>query len=315
MSAGTGRAVEPDLARLREPEVVEVATGVLAVVQYDGGWCLANAGVIAGPRSTVVVDTMATERRARRLRAIVDSVARGPGMTVVNTHHHGDHTFGNFVFAEDATVLAHELTAHHMAELGLVLQSIWTEAEWGQVRLALPSQTYQERHVLDDGERAVEVLHVGPAHTPDDSVVHLPDEGVLFVGDVVLGGATPFCLMGSVSGSLRAIARLRGLGARVLVPGHGPIGGPELLDEAEDYLRWIQRLAREGADAGLEPLELARESDLGRFGTLRESERLVGNLARAYAEAAGAAEGAPLDVPKVFGDMVAYHGAMPVCHA
>jgi cyclase len=314
MSANT-RAAGPDLARLREPELVEVADGVLAVVQHDGGWCLANAGVIAGSRRTVVVDTMATERRARRLRAIVDAAARGPAMTVVNTHHHGDHTFGNFAFADDATVLAHELTARHMAELGLALQSIWTEAEWGEVRLALPSQTYRTRHVLDDGDRVIEVFHVGPAHTPDDSVVHLPDEGVLFVGDVVLGGATPFCLMGSISGSLRAIERLRGLGARVLVPGHGPVGGPELLDEAEEYLRWIQRLAAQGVAAGLAPLELARETDLGRFGGLREAERLVGNLARAYAEAAGAAPGAPLDVPKVFGDMVAYHGGMPVCHA
>lgn len=311
---GTGGGVA-DATRYREPEIVEVADGVLAVVQYDGGWCLSNAGVIAGPARTVVVDTMATERRSRRLRAIVDGVARGTGITVVNTHHHGDHTFGNSVFAPDAQVVAHELTVTHMAELGLALQTVWPAAEWGNLELSLPDTTYRDRYTMTDAGRVVEVFHVGPAHTPDDSVVHLPEEGVLFVGDVVLGRATPFCLMGSISGSLRAIARLRALGAGTVVPGHGPVGGPELFDVAEDYLRWVQDLALKGREAGLEPLEAARETDLGPFGELGETERLVGNLARAYAELDGAAEGAPLDVPTVFGQMAEYHGGMPACHA
>jgi cyclase len=288
---------------------------VLAVVQDDGGWCLSNSGVVAGARRTVVVDTMATERRSRRLRAIVDAAALGPELAVVNTHHHGDHTFGNGAFAADAKIVAHELTAVHMAELGLALTAVWPDAEWGEVELALPDTTYQDRYRFPDDGRVVEVLHVGPAHTPDDSVVHLPDDGVLFVGDVVLGGATPFCLMGSISGSLRAIERLRKLGAGTVVPGHGPVGGPELFDVAEDYLRWLSELAIRGRERGLGPLALARETDLGRHAGLRENERLVGNLARAYAELEGVAEGTPLDVPTIFGQMAEYHGGMPVCHA
>jgi cyclase len=121
--------------------------------------------------------------------------------------------------------------------------------------------------------------------------------------------------MGSITGSLRAIARLRNLGAETVVPGHGPVGGAELFDVAEEYLRWLWDLAVRGRERELEPLALARETDLGRFAGLRENERLVGNLARAYAELDGAAEGTPLDVPTFFGQMAEYHGGLPECHA
>ncbi|ACU75349.1 beta-lactamase domain protein [Catenulispora acidiphila DSM 44928] len=313
-----------------EPEVAEIGDGVLAVVQYDGGWCLSNAGVITGPARTVVVDTMATERRSRRLREIVDRAAEaaatrtteeGPALAVVNTHHHGDHTFGNAAFAPEATIIAHERTATAMAELGLALLAVWPRADWGDIELTLPTTTYRDAYRFGDDDtrtddtRTIEVLHVGPAHTPDDSVVHLPDDGILFVGDVVLGGATPFCLMGSVTGSLRAIDRLRALGAETVVPGHGPVGGPELFDVAEEYLHWLQDLAKSGRERELDPLALARTTDLGRFADLRETERLVGNLARVYAELDGAPEGTPLDVPRIFGEMAEYHGGMPPCHA
>jgi len=296
-----------------EPEVAQIGDGIFAVIQYDGGWCLSNSGVITTPSRTVVVDTMATERRSRRLREIVDEAAHPEAaLAVVNTHHHGDHTFGNGAFAPEATILAHELTVTNMAELGLALKSVWPDADWGDIELTLPTTTYQDAYRFPEG---VEVLHVGPAHTPDDSVVHLPDDGVLFVGDVVLGGATPFCLMGSVTGSLRAIDRLRALGAETIVPGHGPVGGPELFDVAEEYLLWLQDLAKTGRDRELDPLALARGTDLGRFADLRETERFVGNLARVYAELDGAPEGAPLEVPRIFGEMAEYHGGMPVCHA
>jgi cyclase len=301
--------------RFGEPDLVDIAHGVYAAIQYDGGWCLSNAGIIATPPRTIVVDTTATERRARGLRDLVRRVAPNPTLMVVNTHHHGDHTFGNFVFAPDATILAHEQTLEHMSRIGLGLRDFWPDADWGGIELTLPDVTYRDRFAFDGPGPMVEVVHVGPAHTPDDSVVHLPERRVLFAGDVVMSGATPFCMMGSVTGSLRAIERLRALGAETVVPGHGPPGGPELFDVAEDYLRWIQRTAAAGHAAGLDPLDLARQTDLGEYAELGESERLVGNLARAYLELEGAVPGVPIDVPKVFGQIVEYHGGVPACHA
>jgi cyclase len=293
----------------------EVADQVFAYVQPDGGWCLNNAGVIVSGGESALVDTAATEARALALRDAVHRVSPGAPRTVVNTHFHGDHTFGNFVFAPQAVVVAHERTRTEMAEAGLHLTGLWPDVKWGELRLELPSLTYRDRLTLHVGEMAVELLHLGPAHTTDDTVVWLPGQRVLFTGDLVMSGVTPFCPMGSVSGSLAAIAELRKLDARTVVTGHGPVAGPELLDGAERYLRWVQTLARQGLGANLSPLELARETELGEYAELLDAERLVPNLHRAYAEALGGVPGERMDIGALFGEMVEFHGGLPACHA
>ncbi|MGH3912823.1 MAG: MBL fold metallo-hydrolase [Pseudonocardiaceae bacterium] len=303
------------------PRLVEVAEGVYGYVQLPGGWCVSNAGVIVGPDGALVVDTLATESRAKRLAETVDELRCGPGRTVVNTHHHGDHNFGNHVFGSSALVIGHELARTEMAETGLALTTLWPGLDWGEVRVTLPSVTFTDRLAVHVGQRRAELIHVGPAHTTNDVVVWLPDDEVLFSGDVVLSEATPFTLMGSVRGSLAAVEELSRLGARTVVCGHGPVAGPQVFEQTLAYLRWIEQLAAEGAGCGLTPLELAREADLGKFGELLDPERIVGNLHRAYAEldsteSDGAERGRPLDVVTIFGEMVAYNnGQLPTCLA
>ncbi len=293
-----------------------VAPGIYAYTQPPGGWCLSNAGVITGGDGAVIVDTLATQRRAHRLRHLVDRLAPGPRLTVVNTHHHGDHTFGNQAFAPAAAIIGHRLTAAEMAEAGLGLTSLWPDVEWGDVRLTPPTITFTDTITLTVGDRSVELIHVGPAHTTNDVVVWLPESRVLFAGDVVLSGCTPFVLMGSVSGSLAAIARMRALEPEVVVCGHGPVAGPEVFDENAAYLRRLEALAAEAWAAGYPPLRTAREVGPGEFGHLLDPERLVGNLHRACAELDGAAPGSPLDVPSIFGEMVDYNGGeLPTCLA
>jgi cyclase len=114
--------------------------------------------------------------------------------------------------------------------------------------------------------------------------------------------------MGSISGSLEALERLRALGAETVVAGHGPVGGPELYDATESYLRWIQDLARQGIEAGLSPLSVASETDLGEYGDLLDPERIVGNLHRAYSEAGGEPKGTKLDDLAIILEMVTYNG-------
>ncbi|WP_327358786.1 MBL fold metallo-hydrolase [Streptomyces sp. NBC_01304] len=294
--------------------LTEIADGVFAYVQSDGGWCLNNAGVIANGADSALVDTVATEARARRLRAAALGLAPRPPRLLVNTHFHGDHTFGNFVFPE-AVVIGHERARADITTAGLHLTGLWPDVCWGDLRIAPPTVTYRDRMTLHVGSTQVELLHVGPAHTTGDTVVWLPEQRVVFTGDLVMAGATPFCPMGSVTGSLEALRVLRGLGADTVVPGHGPVGGPELLDANEGYLRRLQTLATGGIAAGLSPRELAVEAGPGPYADLIDAERLVPNLHRAYAEALGAAPGDPLDIPALFREMSEYHGGLPACHA
>nr|WKU62172.1 cyclase [uncultured bacterium] len=297
-----------------EPRLDEVADGVHAFVQPDGGWCLNNAGLLVGDGRPVLVDTAATEARARRLRELVVRAAGVPPAVVVNTHSHGDHTFGNFVFPE-ALVVGHERTRREAEEAGLHLTGLWPGVDWGEVEVVLPQLTFTGQLCVRLGGHDVELHSFEAAHSGCDSVVWVPGERVLFAGDLVMSGATPFVLTGSVGGLRSAVARLRGFGAETIVPGHGPVGGPELLDVTEGYLDRLTELAGAGLAAGLTPLEAAREADLGEFAGLLDAERLAPNLHRAYAESRGAAPGAPVEVDRMFRDMVELHGGLPECHA
>ncbi|MFI6105533.1 MBL fold metallo-hydrolase [Streptomyces sp. NPDC051310] len=299
-----------------DPYTVQLTPGVHAYIQPDGGWCLNNAGFVSDGGTTVLVDTAATERRALHLRETLREHGDPLPGIVVNTHHHGDHTYGNAVFTPGATVVGHAACRREVLAAGRQLHLLWPQTDFGDIRVTAPSLTYEERLTLFVGGTEVRLIHPGVAHTAGDTIVHLPEQSVVFTGDLVFNGGTPFLATGSLRGSLRSVEVLRSLGARTVVPGHGPLADPSVYDATERYLRYVARLAEEGHAKGLTPLEVAREADLGEFAAWRESERLVANVHRAYAELNGEPEGSPLDVAAVFGDMAAMNGGVPVaCHA
>ncbi|MFE2475459.1 MBL fold metallo-hydrolase [Streptomyces sp. NPDC001194] len=299
-----------------EPYLVQPATGVYAYVQPDGGWCLNNAGFVSDGGRTLLIDTAATERRALALREAVVAAGVPLPTTVVNTHHHGDHTYGNAVFAPGALILGHDDARTEQLAAGHQLELIWPDTDFGSVEITAPDLTYNDRMTFHLGETEVRVIHPGVAHTTGDSIVFLPRQGIVFTGDLVFAEGTPFLAMGSLAGSLRALELLRSLGAETVVPGHGPLTDPSAYEATERYLRYVAELAREGRAKGLSPLEVARAADLGEFAAWRESERLVANLHRAYAELAGEAEGAPLNILAVLQDMTVMNGGTPIlCHA
>ncbi|MBC9715411.1 MBL fold metallo-hydrolase [Streptomyces sp. TRM66268-LWL] len=299
-----------------QPYPEQLAPGVTAYVQPDGGWCLNNSGWVTDGEATLLVDTAATERRTHALREALLADGAPLPRYVVNTHHHGDHTYGNAVFTPAATVVAHEQCRTEALAAGPQLHLLWPGTDFGDIRITPASLTYSDRMTLHTAGRTVELIHPGAAHTVGDTIVWLPRERIVFTGDLVFEGGTPFLPMGSLSGSLRALGLLRELGAETVVPGHGPVTDPSAYDRTERYLRFVAETAEKAYAAGLRPLEAARATDLGEFGAWRESERLVTNLHRAYAELDGRPEGAPLDPVAVFGDMAVMNGGeMVTCHA
>lgn len=301
-----------------DPKVTEVADGVFAYVQPDGTWFLNNTGIIVGPETTIMVDHTSTERRGRALMATVTRLSGGrPLEALVNTHHHGDHTFGNFLVPAETAIIGHHRCRLEVVATGTGVTAFFEGPEWGDIRIRPPTVTFEDRLTLWAGERRVELLHFGlPAHTTNDVVAHLPDPGVLFTGDLVFAGGTPFALQGSVAGWLRVLDGVAALAATTLVPGHGPVCGPGELDVVRRYLAFVLDTARRGREAGLAPLELARETDLGEFAGLSDPERLVGNLHRAVADLDDPEHlGKPLPLPTIIADMRAFLGGPIVSRA
>ncbi|MGH3875440.1 MAG: MBL fold metallo-hydrolase [Actinophytocola sp.] len=300
------------------PRVEEVSDGIYAYIQPDGTWWINNAGFLVGRRGVVSVDSCSTVRRTRAYLDAIRGVSDQPVRMLINTHHHGDHTFGNFLF-DQATIVAHEAIREGIATYGMPRSApFWTDVDWGDVQLEPPFLTYTEGVTVWVDDLRCEVAHVGSAaHTTNDSIVWVPDRELLFCGDLLFNGITPFLVQGSISGAINVLSDvLAPLGAKTIVPGHGPVTGPGLIDDTIAYLRFVQQAARDGRAAGLRPLEAARELDLGEFAGLKDSERIVGNLHRAYAEEDGVAPGGPIDVPAALQDMVAFNGGRPMtCHA
>jgi cyclase len=307
-----------DLPAVGTPRVEEVSDGVYAYVQPDGTWWINNTGFIVGKDGVTSIDACSTERRTRAYLDAIRGVSDRTVRTLVNTHHHGDHTFGNYLF-EAATIVAHERCRDEVVAGGLPnYRGIWNDVEWGDLQLAPPFLTYRDSVTVWADDLACEVRHVGmAAHTTNDSIVWLPERSVLFCGDLLFNGGTPFVLMGSVAGSIEVLETvLRPLGARTLVPGHGPVAGPELIDGVLAYLRFVSDIAERGLDAGVPPLEAARATDLGEYASLTDPERLVGNLHRAYAELSGTPRGGPINIIAAIGDMITYNGGRPLtCRA
>ena len=295
------------------PRVEEVGDGVFAYVQPDGTWFINNTGFLVGRSGVVSIDACSTERRTRAYLDAIRGVSDGPVRALVNTHHHGDHTYGN-TFFRPAAVVGHERCREEVIAGGKPnVAGAFTPVEWGAIEVEPPFITFAEGLDLYVDDLRVELRYIGgPAHTTNDVVAWVPERRVLYAGDLVFNGGMPFVLMGSVSGSLQAIDRVRQFGADTIVPGHGEVCGPEVLDHLEAYFRFVQDTAAAGKAAGLSPLEVSREADLGEHGELRDAERIVGNLHRAYAELDGAEPGAPLDVLAIFGEMLAYNGGAPL---
>ena len=312
----------PEHSRPGPAELHEVSDGVFAYIQPDGTWWINNMGVLVGQKHTIAIDSTSTEARTRRFKEAISSLTGNPVHTLINTHHHGDHTNGNYLF-DSATIVAHERCREAILEDGkegikrLQSAGIFVNPDggpdWGDIEPAPPFLTYTEGITVFVDDLRCEVSYAGtPAHTTNDSVIWIPERRVLFAGDLVFNGGTPFLLMGSVAGALEAVADLKKFSAETIVPGHGGVAGPQLIDDVLEYLNFVMDLAKKGHGDGIHPLELARNTDLGKFSGLSDSERIVGNLHRAYFELDGAERGGAINALATLQDMMAYNGGRPL---
>ena len=292
---------------------------VYAWVQPDGSWWLNNAGAVAGDDGVILIDTCATAERTRAFLAAVDATTGGaPIRLAVNTHLHGDHCYGNALLPASTAIVGHPFTRDGLIADFLLADTppIWSPTpDWGVRDIRPPTIVVPDQAELFTGGRRVRLHHPGfAAHTRGDLVAWLPDERVLFTGDLVFHQVTPLVFMGSVGGALRSLDWLRQFPAEHVVPGHGPpLAGARfesVLEEHARYFRFVQETADRGRAAGLTPLAAARECDVGSaFADWPDAERIVLNLHRAYADAAGV----ELDLIAAFTDAVTYNNGPLAC--
>ncbi|SHH28221.1 cyclase [Jatrophihabitans endophyticus] len=302
------------------PHLRELAPGVLGYLQPTGGWMVNNCGVVTDAAGDVLlIDTTSTEKRTRALLAATAGVATRPPRFAVNTHHHPDHTYGNGCLPATTVVVGHRLARDGVLRAGLAATAE-IAADYGELTVRAPELTFTDGLTLHLADFAVDLITMGPAHTPGDVAVWLPSQRVLFAGDLVTSGSHPMFLEGSMHGFRTALTRLRALDPVALLPGHGPacVGDDvaRVLDELIAYVDWTAELATSSRADGLTPLEAARRvAGDDPYRDWSEGERVVGNLTRAYVELTDYRPDVPLTVPGLMAAMVELNGGPIASHA
>lgn len=274
-----------------ETGLVELAEDVFAYQQSGGGFCVANAGLIAAPAGLTAIDALFTPRMTRAFLTEAGRVSNAPLRRLIDTHHHVDHTFGNQFFA-GAEIIAHALTRAEMQRVGLPIERL-TEAaphfarDLQEIVLTLPTVTYEGSMTVYYGRRRLQLLHLGPAHTIDDTLVYLPEEKILFAGDVAFFYVTPLAFEGNIGGWIDVAGQILEMDVEWIVPGHGPIGGKAELTLMRDYLIRIRDQAHQGYENGLSAEATADAIDLGPYAVWTESERVLSNTQRLFQEFRG----------------------------
>ncbi|MFW2333596.1 MBL fold metallo-hydrolase [Ilumatobacter sp.] len=278
----------------REMTLTEVGDGCLAYLQGDGSWGWSNAGLVVGDGVSLLVDTLFDLKLTQRmLDTMADHTRSAPIATVVNTHANGDHCYGNQLVA-DAQIVATTAAAREMSdvppsmlaalnrapgEVGDLFRSFFGEFEFEGIELREPDRTFDGRLEVDVGGRTVELIEVGPAHTAGDSIVVVPDAGVVYTGDILFIGGTPIVWAGPLSNWIDACDLMLGMDVEHVVPGHGPVTGKAGVTAVRDYLAYVDGAATARHGAGVDAFDAARDiareigasedfSELGEFGRI-----------------------------------------------
>jgi cyclase len=214
-----------------------------------------NAGIVVGEDATLLVDCRLTPALGRDLVERARELAGGrPLAYLVNTHHHGDHCFGNeacgdaVVISSKPTRVAMKLCWDDEAEMLAALRPHQAE-EYRGARRRLPDVCIDSGATIELGGCEARLEVVGPAHTEGDTVVWIPVERVLYVGDLVFHGHWPMVAEADVPRWIGLLGRLAERDPAVVVPGHGPPGGVELLERMAGCLMLLARLAVDEDDA------------------------------------------------------------------
>lgn len=301
----------------------DLGNGCYAYLQPDGSWGWSNAGLIADSGEALLVDTLFDLKLTRAMLATMlraEPRAANPIRTVVNTHSNGDHVFGNELVpgAEiiSSAACAEEMrqdggskrladlknNAGAMGETGKFFAEIFAPFEFNGINVPMPTLTFDgvlERRV---GNKTVRLIEVGPAHTRGDVLAYVPEDRVIFTGDILFIEGHPIIWAGPIGNWIKACQLMIELDVETVVPGHGPITDKAGVAAVKSYFEYIEREARKRYEAGLSIFDAARDISLTDYSSWGDAERIIINVATLYREFSGGAAPAA-SLPELFGMM------------
>ncbi len=285
------QAAEPALAAIPVVPGVYAVIGDLGGQTYENEGLNSNLGFVVSDDGVLVINTGPSVRVARALHEAVKKVTDRPVKWVVNVNSQNHYWHGNDYFQTlGATVIAHKEAGRLMRELG----PAQIEANKTQLKekaagtvLAFPTELFDDRRELKLGKTAVQLLHFGPAHTPGDIAVWLPQQKIVFTGDIVYTERMLAIIpISHTGGWVQAFDKLAALKPRVVVPGHGkPTDLKHAKRDTRDYLAYVRTGVKKVLDDGGSLQDAVDKTDQSKFKYLANFDLLAGrNANQVYLE-------------------------------
>jgi glyoxylase-like metal-dependent hydrolase (beta-lactamase superfamily II) len=258
-----------DAPMVAEDSLDEIAEGVHVIPDRRVEF-VPNVGFVAGDRAVLVIDTAMGRVNGERILRRARELAGDRKLLLTTTHFHPEHAFGAKPIADAATYVANEAQAAELADKGAEYVEMFSGfgphlAELlADVELAGPDVVYSgDKARIDLGGVTVELRYYGPAHTRGDQLVLLPEQGILFAGDLVEERFLPIFPDPDASGArwLGLLDRIEELRPRTIVPGHGAVGDVGLVEQLRGYLVAVRDRVAELDSAGRPLDEIESEID------------------------------------------------------
>ena len=282
-AAGIGRSGVSQVVdyRSRHFTIERIADGVFAVIHKPGGYAICNSGIIDLGNKVLVFDTFLSPEAAEDLKAAAAHLTGKPVDYVINSHYHNDHIRGNQVFPKDIQVIStHAIRALIATHEPMAIEAekdyapaayeryrkliaaeqdpqkkealaMWIGYYEGMIRslerldTRFPDLTFSDKLILYGTDRYVELIQIGPGHTPDDLVLFIPEDSILFAGDLVFHKMHPYLADGNPEKWKSALQKLGSMNISIVVPGHGPVGNTADIVTMQQYIDEVMQMAIE----------------------------------------------------------------------
>ncbi|MDY6843204.1 MAG: MBL fold metallo-hydrolase [Thermodesulfobacteriota bacterium] len=284
----------------------DLGNGVYAYLWPDGSWGLNNTGLIVDGEKSLLIDTLfdlaSTQEMLDAMRK-KENAATSIN-TLVITHGNGDHYYGNEL-VKGAEIIASKACAKEMAEtspqmmahilkaapdmgdVGIFFAQCFGQFTFDDISPIPPTLTFEGYLDITVGNKKVQLIEVGPAHTQGDVIVYIPDDRIVFAGDILFIGGTPIMWVGPVGNWIQACDLMLEMDVETFVPGHGPITDKKGVRAVKEYWEYVYTEAKKRFDAGLSVDEASDDISLGEYAFWGDKERIVVNLSTLYRELSG----------------------------
>ena len=279
----------------------QLADGVYAAIHAEEGWAICNAGIIDLGDRTLVFDSFMTPQAAIDLSRAAETLIGRPVHTLINSHPHNDHIWGNQAFGPDVDILSSTRTRELIITEGPVeiqsfrevaqtrldaLERQFSQADDENARyhlrifiiyyqailailpilqIRLPNLTFKDDLFFSGPRRSARLIAFGGGHSGSDAILHLPDDGIVFMSDLLFIGGHPYLLDGDPEMVMRILDEVRKLQASIFVPGHGPVGQAADLDWMDEYINTLNALVHEARKRGTSADEIDKITMPGKY--------------------------------------------------